>query len=114
MRIVTIQGKIADLRELGFADPVKIITSSPAILNYPTSTTRRRSGVAAPQTTRNLTMPESCGQGVKTIHRKYAAFRECGLAAPEKIITRAPPILGYAIDSIRFKIAELRELGFAD
>ena len=26
--------KIADLRELGFADPVKMITSTPAILGY--------------------------------------------------------------------------------
>ena len=34
MRIVTIQGKIADLRELGFADPVKMITSNPEILGY--------------------------------------------------------------------------------
>jgi hypothetical protein len=32
--IENIRGKIADLRELGFADPVKMITSLPAILGY--------------------------------------------------------------------------------
>jgi hypothetical protein len=32
--IDNIRGKLADLRELGFADPVKMITSSPAILGY--------------------------------------------------------------------------------
>ena len=32
--INSIRGKIADLRELGFADPVKMITPNPAILGY--------------------------------------------------------------------------------
>jgi hypothetical protein len=29
-----IRGRIADLRKLGFADPVKMITSNPVILGY--------------------------------------------------------------------------------
>jgi hypothetical protein len=32
--ISNIRGRIADLRELGFADPVTMITSLPAILGY--------------------------------------------------------------------------------
>jgi hypothetical protein len=32
--IADMRTKIADLRELGIADPVKMITSSPAILGY--------------------------------------------------------------------------------
>ena len=47
MRIVTIQGKIADLRELGFVDPVKMITSSPAILNYAIANVRAKSPTCA-------------------------------------------------------------------
>ena len=34
MSVDNIRNKIADLRELGFADPVKMITSAPAILGY--------------------------------------------------------------------------------
>ena len=32
--IDNIRGKIADLREVGFADPVKMIASHPSILSY--------------------------------------------------------------------------------
>jgi hypothetical protein len=37
--IDNIRGKIADLRRHGFADPVKMITSSPTILDEPIAST---------------------------------------------------------------------------
>jgi len=80
------RSKIADLRELGFADPVKMITSNPGILRY----------------------------AMDNIRAKIVALGELGFAQPVKMITSLPTILGYAIGNIRGKIADLRELGFAD
>jgi hypothetical protein len=34
LRIPNIRSKIAELRDLGFADPVKTISSTPSILSY--------------------------------------------------------------------------------
>ncbi len=78
--------KIANLRELGFADPVKMITSRPRILDL----------------------------AIDNIRGKIADLRELGFADPVKMITSSPVILTYAIDNTRGKIADLRELGFAD
>jgi hypothetical protein len=84
--IDSIRGKIVELRELGFADPVKMITSSPAML----------------------------GLAINNIRSKIADLRELGFADPVKLITSNPAIVGLAIDSIRIKIADLHGLGFAD
>jgi hypothetical protein len=78
--------KIADLRELGFADPVKMITARPAIL----------------------------GCAIDNVRGKIADLRELGFADPVKMITSSPAIMGLAIAGMRTKIANLRELGFAD
>jgi hypothetical protein len=78
--------KIADLRDVGFADPVKMITAAPAILGY----------------------------GIDNIRAKIADLRELGFVDPVKMITSLPPILGYAIDGIRIKITDLRNFGSAD
>ena len=42
LAIDNIRGKIASLRELGFADPVKMVTSLPAILGYAMDNIRGR------------------------------------------------------------------------
>ena len=42
-----------------------------------------------------------------------ADLRELGFADPVKLVALFPAILGYAMDNIRGKIADLRELGFA-
>ena len=63
-----IRGKIADLRELGFADPVKMITSNPAILIL----------------------------AMDTVRGKIADLRELRFADPVKMITSNPAILSYA------------------
>ena len=75
----SIRGKIANLRDLGVADPVKMITTLPAILCY----------------------------AVENIRTKIIGLRELGFSDPVKMITSLPAILGYAIDSIRGKIANL-------
>jgi hypothetical protein len=66
--IDNIRGKIADLRELGFADPGKMITSSPTIL----------------------------GLAIDNIRGRVADLRALGFADPVKMITSRPAILGYA------------------
>jgi hypothetical protein len=76
--------RIADLKALGFADPVKMITSLPAIL----------------------------GLAIDNIRGKIADLKALGFADPVKMITSLPAILGYAIDNIRGKIADLKALGF--
>jgi hypothetical protein len=55
-------------RDLGFADPVKIIRSSPAIL----------------------------GLAINNIRGRVADLRELGFTDPVKMITSRPAILGYA------------------
>ena len=62
------QGKIADLRELGFADPVKMIRTNSSILGY----------------------------AIDNIRGKIADLRELGFVDPVKMITSNPVILGYA------------------
>ena len=76
--------KITKLRELGFADPLKMISSFPAILSY----------------------------AIDNIRGKIGELRELGFSEPVKMITRSPPILGLAKGNIRGKVADLRELGF--
>jgi mTERF len=81
-----IRGRIADLHELGFADPVKMIAYFPSIL----------------------------GLGIDNIRGRIADLRELGVADPVKMITSSPTILGLAIDNIRGRVADLRQLGFND
>ena len=64
--------RLADLRKLGFADPVKMITSSPAILGY----------------------------AIANIEGKLVYFASVGLDV-HSLVQRFPPILGYNIDRIR-------------
>jgi hypothetical protein len=66
--IANIREKIADLRELGFADPLKMITSLPTILSYE----------------------------IHSIRGRIAHLHELGFADPVKMITSSPAILGYA------------------
>jgi hypothetical protein len=66
--IDNIRRKIVDLRELGFADPVKMITSQPAILGY----------------------------SIDNIRGKIVDLRELGFTDPARMITPNPAILGYA------------------
>jgi hypothetical protein len=67
-----IDQKIADLQGLGFADPVKMITSSPAIL----------------------------GLAIDNIRGKIADLQGLGFADPVKMITSLPAILGYARERV--------------
>ena len=55
--------KIAYLHELGFADPVKMITS----------------------------FPEIAGLAIDNVRRKIADLRELGFTDPVKMITSSPP-----------------------
>ena len=81
-----VRQKIADMRELGFCDPIKMITSFPQIL----------------------------GLRIDNIRGRITDLRELGFNDPVKMVTSSPTILGLAIDNIRGRIADLRELGFND
>jgi hypothetical protein len=72
LAIASIRGKVTDLRAAGFTDPIKMITSSPAIL----------------------------GLAIDNIHGKIADLSELGFADPVKMITSKPSILGYATEII--------------
>ena len=54
--IDNIRGKLDDLKALGFENPVKMITSSPAILGYAPARVRLVGGIVASLTDRNDTM----------------------------------------------------------
>jgi hypothetical protein len=119
LAIDNIRGKIASLRELGFADPVKMITSLPAILGYAMDNIRgriadlRELGFADP--IKMITyFPSILGLAIDNIRGRVADLRELGFSDPVKMVTLNPTILGLAIDNIRGRIADLRELGFND
>src|SRR5262249_23307605 len=71
-------------RELGFADPIKMIAYFPSILGF----------------------------GIDNIRGRMADLRELGFNDTVKMVTLNPTILGLAIDNIRRRIANLRGLGF--
>ena len=62
------RSKIADLRALGFSDPVRLITSLPSVLGYATA----------------------------SIRGKIADLFELGFPDPVNLITSLPAIMGYA------------------
>jgi mTERF len=113
------QGKIGDLRELGFADPVKMVTSNPTILGLASDTIRgkiadlRELGFADP-VKMIMSRPVILTYSIENVRGKIADLRELGFADPVKMITSFPAMLDLAITNIRGKIADLRELGFAD
>ena len=72
LAIDNIRGRVVDLRELGFSDPVKMVTSNPAIL----------------------------GLAINNIRGRVVDLRELGFSDPVKMITSFPTILGLAIENI--------------
>jgi hypothetical protein len=111
--------RIADLRELGFADPTKMIASFPEIGSLTIHNVRRKIvdlrelGFADP--VKMITsFPEIAGLGINNIRGRIADLRQLGFADPYKMITSSPAILGLSINNIRGRIADLRELGCTD
>ena len=60
-----VRARLADLREVGVVNPVKMITSNPTILRY----------------------------SIENIRSKIATLGELGFADPVKMVTSSPPIL---------------------
>ncbi len=80
--------KIEELKILGFTNPIKLITSLPAILG--------------------LSIEDN-------IKPKIDELKTLGFTNPIKLITSSPAILGYSIeDNIKPKIDELKTLGFTN
>ena len=71
--IDNIRGKLDDLKALGFENPVKMITSLPAILGY----------------------------AIDNIRGKLDDLKALGFENPVKMITSSPAILGYAPARVR-------------
>jgi hypothetical protein len=76
-RLVGELSVLINFRELGFADPVKMFTSGPAILSY----------------------------AVENIRNKITTLSELGFSDPVMMIDSLPAILGYAIGGVRNEIA---------
>lgn len=111
--------KISALRALGFADPVKIITSNPTILNLATDTIRSKLADLRALGFENpikmiASNPAILSLAIEHIRAKLLGLTELGFTEPVKMITRMPTILGYGIDNIRTKLAGLAALGFND
>jgi hypothetical protein len=70
--IDNIRGRIADLRELGFADPVKMVTLSPTILGF----------------------------AIDNIRGRITDLRELGFNDPVRMVTSRPTILGYGRERV--------------
>jgi mTERF len=68
LSIDNIRGRVADLHELGFADPLKMIAYFPSIL----------------------------GLSIDNIRGRIADLRELGFNDPVKMVTSRPAILGYS------------------
>ena len=81
-----IQNKIKGLKERGFKDPVKMITTSPEVLNL----------------------------GWENIDGKIKELKERGFKDPVKMITARPQVLGLGWENIDGKIKGLKERGFKD
>jgi hypothetical protein len=72
LSIDNIRGRVADLHELGFADPVRMMASSPTIL----------------------------GLAIDNIRGRIADLRELGFSDPVNMVTSRPAILGYARERV--------------
>src|SRR5262249_41921132 len=70
--IDNIRGKIADLRELGFSDPVKMVSLNPTIL----------------------------GLAIDNIRRRIADLRELGFKDPLGMVTSRPSVVVYARERV--------------
>jgi mTERF len=78
------KAKIEGLRQRGFDNPVKLITTLPAIL----------------------------GLAFENVDNKIEGLRQRGFDNPHKLITSSPAILGYGFENIDAKIEGLRQRGF--
>ena len=113
-----VRKKIEDLKALGFADPVKMITSQPAILGYTIENIQRKIedlkalGFADP--VKMITsLPAILSYAIENVQGKIEALKALGFAVPVKMITSQPAILGLTIENIQRKIEDLKALGFA-
>jgi hypothetical protein len=82
----SIRNKIEGLKERGFKDPVKMITTFLPVLGY----------------------------GFENIDIKIEGLKERGFKDPVKMITTLPPVLSHGFENIDIKIEGLKERGFKD
>jgi mTERF len=120
MRMKRSNIKIDELKALGFENPVKMITSLPAILGYsikeniqPKIDELKALGFENP--VKMITsLPAILGLSIKeNIQPKIDELKALGFENPVKMITSLPAILGLSIkENIQPKIDELKALGF--
>jgi hypothetical protein len=86
LSIDNIRGRIADLHDLGFADPVKMVTLSPTILGF----------------------------AIDNIRGRITDLRELGFNDPVRMVTSRPTILGYGRERVLLcgRIAAARQAIF--
>ncbi len=114
-----VQRVIDDLRNLGFTDPVKMISSSPVVLGYHIENIKQKIddlknlGFADPVKMITSSM-RILGLNIENIRQKIDDLKNLGFVDPVKMITSSPVILNYNIENIRQKIDDLKNLGFVD
>jgi len=80
----SVDEKIEGLKQRGFDNPVKMISSLPQILGY----------------------------AFENIDEKIEGLKQRGFDNPVKMISSLPPVLGYAFENIDEKIEGLKQRGF--
>jgi len=114
-----IDAKIEGLKQRGFSDPQKMITSDPKILGLGFENIDakieglKQRGFSDPQ--KMITsLPQILGLGFENIDAKIEGLKQRGFSDPQKMITSLPQILGLGFENIDAKIEGLKQRGFSD
>ena len=113
----SIQNKIDGLKERGFNNPVKMITSHPAALHYTFKNIDKKIDGLKERGFKNpakmiTSFPAVLSYTFENIDEKIDGLKERGFKNPIKMITSFTAILGLAFENIDKKINELKERGF--
>lgn len=114
-----VDAHMACLQQLGFTDPLKLITTLPATLGLaPDSIRTKLDNLRTLGFTNPIALitaqPTILSYAPESIRTKLDNLRALGFTDPVKLITAQPTILRLAPDSIRAKVDNLRTLGFAN
>jgi len=111
--------KIQGLKDRGFKDPLKMITSLPPILGLTFENIDRKIQGLKDRGFKDplkmiTSLPSILGFTFENIDRKIQGLKDRGFKDPLKMITSSPPVLGFTFENIDRKIQGLKDRGFKD
>jgi len=117
--IESIKNTIQGLKERGFTNPEKMITSLPTIFNYSFENIDGKIQGLKERGFTNLekmitSSPAVLSLSFENIDGKIQGLKERGFTNPEKMITSLPTIFNYSFENIDGKIQGLKERGFTN